>query len=156
MPILGASGKVQVNRNNASAGENASVGSSGESAEIHIRGALFIVAVIALMVAVWAYINGGGQKTQNRFEVLDPLFESYQGLNALVNIPGDLVGDQSTGHEWRQPDWDCKKNVLTPHRYPSVSGGNISTVIHEGWSSLMRPAPQDADWQDMPPSGVEW
>jgi hypothetical protein len=29
--------------------------------------------------------------------------------------------------------------VKCPHRYPAVPGGNVSTVIHKGWSGLEEP-----------------
>jgi hypothetical protein len=29
--------------------------------------------------------------------------------------------------------------VKTPHRYPAIPGGNISTVMHKGWSALEEP-----------------
>ena len=33
--------------------------------------------------------------------------------------------------------------VKTPHRYPSLPGGNISTVMHKGWSGLCEPQCND-------------
>lgn len=141
----------------AAEGANVRVGGSGgsESAELHFNGLLAIVIVVSVLVFIWAYIGGGGQRTAPKFADAAP-DEIYAGLNKLVGIAGDLVGDQSTGHEWRQPDYDARKNVTLPHRYPTVSGQNISTVIHHGFDSMMRPAPTDADWMVYPPTGVEW
>lgn len=38
------------------------------------------------------------------------------------------------------------------HRYPTVSGTNISTLIHHGYSPLMVPSERDYDWMVNPPS----
>lgn len=43
------------------------------------------------------------------------------------------------------------KTVKTAHRYPAVPGGNVSTVIHKGWSSMWNDAPADNDWRLNPP-----
>lgn len=42
--------------------------------------------------------------------------------------------------------------TTTPHRYPAVPGGNISTIIHKGWSAMSDDAPADNDWFTNPPS----
>ena len=44
----------------------------------------------------------------------------------------------------------------TPHRYPTVTGGNISTLIHRGFSQLRQKAPQDDKWITRPPSNEMW
>lgn len=56
--------------------------------------------------------------------------------------PHDCVNDQNM--------------VFTRHRYPNVSGGNISTLIHHGMSALNKPAPQDSGWMERPPGEVMW
>lgn len=49
--------------------------------------------------------------------------------------------------------WNCPGQSLRAprHRYPVVSGGNISTVIHRGMSSLAECSP-DNPWRVTPPS----
>ena len=42
--------------------------------------------------------------------------------------------------------------VKTPHRYPALPGGNISTVMHKGWSGLESPACND--WFRNPPEAA--
>lgn len=44
-----------------------------------------------------------------------------------------------------------QKLVTLPHRYPHVSGGNISTVIHRGMSAMCKGSPDNA-WRIFPPS----
>jgi hypothetical protein len=41
--------------------------------------------------------------------------------------------------------------TTTRHRYPAVPGGNISTVMHKGYASLINNQPPDADWFFNPP-----
>lgn len=40
----------------------------------------------------------------------------------------------------------------TKHRYPTVTGTNISTLIHHGYSPLMVPSERDYAWMVDPPS----
>jgi hypothetical protein len=49
--------------------------------------------------------------------------------------------------------WACpgQQFVATQHRYPLVSGGNITTVMHRGMSSLAEQSP-DNPWRVTPPS----
>jgi len=42
--------------------------------------------------------------------------------------------------------------VTTPHRYPAIPGGNISTIIHKGWSAMSEDAPSGNTWFNDPPS----
>lgn len=41
--------------------------------------------------------------------------------------------------------------VKTPHRYPAVPGGNLSTVMHKGWNCFGDSAPAQNDWFMNPP-----
>lgn len=41
---------------------------------------------------------------------------------------------------------DCR------HRYPTITGTNISTLIHHGYTPLMIPSKRDYDWMVDPPS----
>lgn len=44
--------------------------------------------------------------------------------------------------------------IYMPHRYPNVSGGNISALIHHGMSPLRKHAPRDSKWIECPPAEV--
>lgn len=39
-------------------------------------------------------------------------------------------------------------------RYPAVPGGNISTVMHNGWSQACKAAPAGNDWRLNPPEAA--
>lgn len=43
--------------------------------------------------------------------------------------------------------------ITTPHRYPTMSGGNISNVMHNGWASVINNSP-DNDWFTTPPEAA--
>lgn len=44
--------------------------------------------------------------------------------------------------------------VYTPHRYPRTAGGEITALIHRGYSSMRVPMEQDVQWLIAPPSEV--
>jgi len=73
---------------------------------------------------------------------------SLTGFNASL--------DACTAHEFFRPETVTlnQELVFTPHRYPNVTGGNISTLIHQGFSALRLPAPQDNKWITCPPGEV--
>jgi hypothetical protein len=47
-----------------------------------------------------------------------------------------------------------QNQVTTPHRYPALPGGNISSVIHQGWGGFCRNQPGDNDWRCNPPEAA--
>lgn len=44
--------------------------------------------------------------------------------------------------------------INMPHRYPSVSGQNITALIHYGMEPLRKRAPSDSKWIECPPAEV--
>jgi len=46
--------------------------------------------------------------------------------------------------------------VYTPHRFPRVTGGEITAVIHRGFSAMRVPCAADVQWMIAPPSEVMW
>lgn len=44
--------------------------------------------------------------------------------------------------------------VYTPHRYPRVAGGEITALIHRGYSTMRVPNQNDVQWLIAPPSEV--
>src|SRR5215469_15076612 len=71
--------------------------------------------------------------------------------------PGGPLDMSPDIHFWA-PGWtnsgrlvDDHPVVQTPHRYPAVPGGNLSTVMHHGWASLMENQPAERDWWLNPP-----
>lgn len=52
------------------------------------------------------------------------------------------------------PHCDYKNYVR--HRYPVITGTNVNTLIHHGYSPLMVPSPRDYDWFTRPPADDEF
>jgi hypothetical protein len=141
-------------KSRVSAGESVGSPVGGEAVSANVYGVIALLLIVAVLFFVWASYTGGGQlKTPRYQQTPENAGIVTAGLNALVNVPGDL-GDMSTGHEWKQPDWETRKNVVSRHRYPMHTGGNVSALAHKGWDPMMRPSEKDADWMEIPPTEV--
>lgn len=115
-----------------------------------------MILTAAIVLFIYVYLSSGGNipRAVQSVPVVDPIIE---GVNHMSLVPAtmaeDTVHPYQAGHKgYLQPEWDCQKNVVTQHRYPNVSGGNISTVMHKGWNSLLQPAPNNPVWMDLPPA----
>lgn len=118
----------------------------------HNELAVLVVIGLAAMGALYFAVSA----TPNSDTV--PQFESEAqvgglGIKAGLNF-GPLI---DTSHLW-DPDGNPRDGnppcgvVATPHRYPALAGGNISTVMHKGWSAMTDWAPAGNDWFMNPPS----
>lgn len=60
-------------------------------------------------------------------------------------------------HGWF-PGYDPQPNAVpvvdSKVRYPAVPGGNLSTVMHNGWSQACKAAPAGNDWRLNPPEAA--
>lgn len=105
------------------------------------------VAVVAVVVLARHAVGIAGTP--------QPRHEVAAEMDFPVWHPGDKTGgvQDHMGHEWRlHPRWDDYGHVATRHRYPAGIATNVTTVMHHGFDSLRRPAPQDGDWIYHPPS----
>lgn len=60
-------------------------------------------------------------------------------------------------HQWMpgyDPDPSATPVVTMRQRYPAVPGGNISTVMHRGFSAFNNASPADNDWRVDPPEAA--
>lgn len=81
--------------------------------------------------------------------------EQFGGLAADIGSrenTGTML-DMSTDIHGYSPGYNCpdQETVITRHRYPLVSGGNISTLIHRGFDAFLLGSP-DNHWRTQPPS----
>lgn len=133
---------------------------------------IVLTGVLILGVAVhYAMENTGAPGTDSGGKV--PRHESgtatspsltVQAVSADVNMLGvDSDGSLSwasrllhTFHpiDHIAPDVDYKHYVR--HRYPTVTGTNISTLIHRGYSAMMVPSNRDYDYFVRPPADDEF
>lgn len=147
-----ASASLAGGKSSVKIGETVDTAAGGESVSANVYGFIALLLIVAVIFFIWASKTGGGQLNTPRYENAPEGLVSA-GLTALTKVPGDL-GDMATGHEWKLPDWDTLPLVKSRHRYPTQTGLNGSALIHKGWQPMMRPAEQDADWMEVPPTEV--
>lgn len=77
---------------------------------------------------------------------------------AIVGATFNETLDSMSQEEFFRPNNTISGQVVvyTKHRYPTVTGGNISTLIHRGYSAVRRKPQMDAGWFMQPPGDVEW
>lgn len=46
--------------------------------------------------------------------------------------------------------------VYTPHRFPRTTGGEVTALIHKGYSTMRVPNVNDVQWIIAPPSEAMW
>jgi hypothetical protein len=109
---------------------------------------LGIIAVGATVIVLILFMTrlqmDDGEKGQPR----------YEGELGTSGISGVYIESLDTGDHYFHPN-HCvpgQDQIFTPHRYPSISGGNITALIHRGFDPMRRLAPQDSDWMIKPPS----
>ena len=87
--------------------------------------------------------NGGFNAPSQQAAPADPL-SGFGGHN-LDGRPGSVC----------EPEAHLNGYTYTPHRYPRQVGGEITAVIHRGFSAMRVPADTpDAQWIVAPPSEV--
>jgi hypothetical protein len=107
-----------------------------------------LIAIGAAFVGVLILIARQRTNTgQPRYQV------SEAGMASLSVMAIDSL---DTGSHYFHPNFCVpgQTQIWTAHRYPAVSGGNVSTLIHHGMDRLSVPAPQDDDWIKRPPAEV--
>lgn len=87
--------------------------------------------------------------------------ESMVSLGAQLNTAqlqlGTNLDTEWAIHGWHpgyDPDEHAVPVTQSKHRYPAVPGGNLSTVMHKGWASLINNAPAGNDWRIIPPEAA--
>jgi hypothetical protein len=95
-------------------------------------------------------------------------FICYQAWNNTdkTSYPDQQIGltgfnaevDSCTAEEFFRPHNVVANQgvAYTRHRYPTVTGGNISSLIHHGLDQLRQPAPADDKWITRPPENAMW
>lgn len=78
------------------------------------------------------------------------------GVKASTNYGTGTPLDMSQHHHGWHPGYDPDPTgqpvTQSKHRYPAVPGGNISTVLHNGWGSCIHSAPGgENNWFLTPP-----
>lgn len=113
---------------------------------------LAIVSVGVAFLAVLCYV------AYDRSNTGQPRYQSSTGIATGFNVIDTAVDALDTGDHYFHPAYCVpgQTQIFTAHKYPTVSGGSISTLIHQGMDALNVPAPQDDDWRIRPPGEVMW
>lgn len=111
------------------------------------------VVGIGILLYIAQESAGSGLKDVPKFETE----AQFDGLSADAGgrINAGTPLDLSTGIHFFVPGYCCpgQELVQTRHRYPLVSGGNMTAVMNHGMSRLCEGSP-DNDWRVQPPSEV--
>jgi hypothetical protein len=80
-------------------------------------------------------------------------FDTHGADFAMASNTAGQALDMTPEIHFYDEGWNCPgQHLRAPrHRYPVVSGGNISTVMHRGMASLAQQSP-DNPWRVTPPS----
>lgn len=120
------------------------------------RIALCVIAGAAVIVIVYYAM----QQTGDQYVPEVQTETQVMGLGVQASMrtnPGTPLDTSYEIHGWF-PGYDPvpipQPVVDSPHRYPSVPGGNISTVLHNGWSQACKAAPAGNDWRIAPPEAA--
>jgi hypothetical protein len=76
------------------------------------------------------------------------------GMRVNAGTPLDLSYHIHGWHPGYDPDPTGQPVTQSKHRYPAIPGGNLSTVMHQGWSQAMKNAPAGKDWFETPPEAA--
>jgi len=77
------------------------------------------------------------------------------GVRADINVgegtPLDMAQHFHGWHPGYDPDPSAQPVTQSRCRYPVLPGGNISSVMHHGWSQVGSNSPSGNDWRLNPP-----
>lgn len=74
------------------------------------------------------------------------------GMRINLGTNGAIDPDLHFWHPGYDPEPGCQPVITSRVRYPYVSGGNISTLIHKGFDAMRRGSAQDNLFRICPPS----
>ncbi len=124
---------------------------------------LLVTLIILFLLAGGAFYFAVNSSDGPSAPVPPYQYEAHtMGLNVQSGWGPSLAVDAQLPHPRQQvhfwiPGMDpcpgaTKSMQYTPHRYPALPGGNISTVMHQGIVPACRDnAPADNDWRLNPP-----
>ena len=105
-----------------------------------------------------AYLSMINQQTQDSVPVPENQDENQvmgmgnqAGMKVEAGTPLDMSQHHHGWHPGYDPDPTCQPVTQSKVRYPALPGGNISTVMHMGWSQASSKAPAGDAWRLNPP-----
>lgn len=118
---------------------------------------VWILAGIGLVAILWL---ASEQTEDSRRTPEVQTDESVLGLGVQAGnrynagTPLDMTPHVHIWHPGYDPDPTYILPVNLRVRYPAIPGGNLSTVMHKGWSSCIKDAPAGNLWRLNPPEAA--
>jgi len=114
------------------------------------------LAGIGVIALLWTASQQTGEKAaaevQAKGDVMGWGVQADTG--ASIGTPLDMSLHLHGWHPGYDPQPHLTPVSNTPHRYPAIPGGNISTVMHQGWSQASKAAPAGDSWRLNPPEAA--
>ncbi len=115
-----------------------------------------VLAVIGgsiVLIMVYVAMQSTGDSLASVPKVQTEAQFNAWGVNLDAGINEGTPLDMTPELHFYDEGWNCPGQSLRPprHRYPVVSGGNVSTIIHRGFDSMVFGSPDNA-WRTTPPS----
>jgi hypothetical protein len=118
-----------------------------------------VVAILA-GIGVLTLIYVASTQTGNKIVPEVQTDEDVMGLNLKTSLSlssGTPLDTNYKIHGWH-PGYDpvptAQPVTQSRVRYPALPGGNLSTVMHKGWSALNDSAPAGGSWYTTPPEAA--
>lgn len=89
---------------------------------------------------------------QKETDVMGLGFQAGMRYNSGSNL--DVSQEIHGWHPGYDPDESATPCFQNKHRYPVVPGGNVSYVMHHGWSRMSKDSPADNEWRIAPPEAA--
>jgi hypothetical protein len=105
----------------------------------HEMGVLILIGAVAIILGYTAYLKVDVQD----YPSAEVSFGGGMNMPVFTMTHGFVTGNEN-----------IEGVTNLPHRYPNVSGGNITALIHRGWSPMRKRAPHDSKWIECPPAEV--
>ena len=116
--------------------------------------AQMVLLGVVLAALAYAGYELASRSRENADLTAPPRQPSPEQYDALARL-GFMVAQD--GHSVIcQPEDHHHGYTYTPHRYPRTVGGEVSSAIHHGFSSMRVPNVQDVQWLISPPSEAAW
>jgi hypothetical protein len=112
------------------------------------------IGVVTLLYAISQKTDDSVYVPSNQKETQVLSLGNQAGMSVNAGTPLDTNHPDHFWHPGYDPDPSAQPVTQSKHRYPALPGGNISTVIHRGWSSMTQKAPADWEWQLNPPEAA--
>ena len=108
---------------------------------------------LVLLAVIWIGYQGASRLSPNADLTAPQKQPAPEGNEPAGNI-GLTAADGYS--KLCQPREHHAGYTYTPHRYPRSAGGEVTNLIHHGYSQMRVPNVDDVQWIISPPSEAAW